>query len=277
MTLILLRGLMRDSRHWNGLAQRLESCGHKVITPDTLGNGNLSTASSPLNIEQYGESVWQQVNQALARKGQYSRQNALPQSGQQQTHERVILVGLSMGGMVALAMAKQFPQRVLHLFIINSSAANLSPWYLRFQFKPLMKALWQCQKGTNDQGQSLNLLESLVIRYTSLHRGDDVELIARWSEWRKQHHTSLLNGFRQLLACARFKAPELHELTEVAISVVSGKQDRLANPLCSEVLGEFYGCSVESMDHCGHDISLDQPQALIELLQALTRISQQGD
>ncbi|WP_139152059.1 alpha/beta fold hydrolase, partial [Vibrio cholerae] len=102
-TWVLLRGLMRDKRHWNGFDQRLRQRGGTVFTPDLPGNGLLSHQKSPLSIAKYAQAVWQQLDENLQGQPFY-------------------LLGLSMGGMLAMEMAQQRPWQVKHVFVLNSSA-----------------------------------------------------------------------------------------------------------------------------------------------------------
>tara|TARA_R110000851_G_scaffold44749_4_gene109875 strand:- start:32866 stop:33660 length:795 start_codon:yes stop_codon:yes gene_type:complete len=257
-TLVLLRGLMRDSRHWNGFDQRLSQQAVNVISVDLPGNGVLVNQVSPGKMQDYCDAVWQQIDAALLKQGTPPSQVNL------------VLVGLSMGGMLALTMAAQCRSRVQHVVLINSSAANLSPWYKRFQCWGLMMSLVAVftralhaslsNKVGNDKS---HWLEATVLDFTSRHLGQNIEVINAWSLLRLQCHTSFINGLRQLYASARFHSPVLQG---TCVSVIVANQDRLANPKCSEQLALFYQTQLLKIDDCGHDASLDQPQQLQQLL-----------
>jgi pimeloyl-ACP methyl ester carboxylesterase len=255
-TLVLLRGLMRDSRHWNGFDQRLSQQAVNVISVDLPGNGVLVNQVSPGKMQDYCDAVWQQIDAALLKQGTPPSQVNL------------VLVGLSMGGMLALTMAAQRRSRVQQVVLINSSAANLSPWYYRFQCWGLMMSLAHAllsvvpghHQGGTDRG---HWLEATVLDFTSRHLGQNIEVINAWSVLRLQSHTSFINGLRQLYASARFHSPVLQG---TCVSVIVANQDRLANPKCSEQLALFYQTQLHKIDDCGHDASLDQPQQLQQLL-----------
>ncbi|PKG78599.1 alpha/beta hydrolase [Shewanella sp. Actino-trap-3] len=259
-TLVLLRGLMRDSRHWNGFDQRLSQQAVNVISVDLPGNGVLVNQVSPGKMQDYCDAVWQQIDAALLKQGTPPSQVNL------------VLVGLSMGGMLALTMAAQCRSRVQHVVLINSSAANLSPWYYRFQCWGLMMSLAHAllsvvrpylpgqNQGGTDRG---HWLEATVLDFTSRHFGQSIEVINAWSLLRLQSHTSFINGLRQLYASARFHSPVLQG---TCVSVIVANQDKLANPKCSEQLALFYQTQLLKIDDCGHDASLDQPQQLQQLL-----------
>ncbi|ABO24884.1 alpha/beta fold hydrolase [Shewanella loihica] len=249
-TWVMLRGLMRDERHWQGFVERLIAAGERVITVDLPGNGRLASEQSPTSIEAYCDSVWGQVLPHIN-----------PFRG-----KSVVLIGLSMGGMTALALASRYPDRIRQVVLLNSSAANLSPWYRRFRLLPLLRAmLGGVRLKLTQLGAGLSLVEACVLQYTSLYHGDNLALIANWSRWRDEGHTSLCNGIRQLIACARFQAPPL---SSIPVTVICAAEDRLADPRCSQALASFYHTQALVLPSCGHDISLDAPEALLASLQA---------
>ncbi|MGX9461190.1 alpha/beta fold hydrolase [Shewanella sp. A14] len=258
-TWVLLRGLMRDSRHWYGFDQLIQQQGINLICVDLPGNGRLAQQVSPLSIDLYCDAVWQQIDAAMLKSPELN--------------SPLMLVGLSMGGMLALQMAAYRPQSVKRVVIINSSAANISPWYRRFQFLPLLacsvQALWAAlfDAVLNRRDKpDVHIIEAIVLNYTSRHKRHHGDVSQAWSELRLQQHTSLFNGLRQLYACARFHCPQL---LGVKVSVIVASQDRLAHPKCSDHLAAFYQTQRHSIDDCGHDASLDQPKALLQLLQQI--------
>lgn len=264
-TLVLLRGLMRDSRHWYGFDQRLNQQGLNVICVDLPGNGLLVNQPSPGKMQDYCEAVWQQIDAALLKQAMRPSQ------------VKLVLVGLSMGGMLALTMAAQCRSRIQHVVLINSSAANLSPWYYRFQCVGLVTSITHVllrflrsdlasyQQANTGKG---HWLEAIVVDFTSRHFSHNIEVINAWSLLRLQCHTSFINGLRQLYASARFHSPELNN---IPVSVIVANQDKLAHPKCSEQLALFYQTQLHKMDDCGHDASLDQPLKLQQLLLDIIR------
>ncbi|MFV7772074.1 alpha/beta fold hydrolase [Shewanella marisflavi] len=249
-TLVLLRGLMRDERHWQGFAERLMAAGEQVVCVDLPGNGRLADEISPMTIDGYCDRVWSQVTPHIS-----------PFKG-----KSVVLIGLSMGGMTALALARRYPDSIRQVVLLNSSAANLSPWYRRFRLLPLLGALLGAIRLKLTQlSRRLSLVETCVLQYTSRYHGDNLVLIANWSRWRNERHTSLVNGIRQLIACARFKAPKFESIPVV---VLCGAEDKLADPSCARSLASFYRTQALVLPDCGHDMSLDAPEVLLACLQS---------
>jgi pimeloyl-[acyl-carrier protein] methyl ester esterase len=81
---ILLRGLVREARHWEGFPARLaEALGEPARALDLPGNGELWREASPVSIDAMVESLREQL-QAQESPGPYR------------------VLAISLGGMVAL-------------------------------------------------------------------------------------------------------------------------------------------------------------------------------
>lgn len=252
-TWVLLRGLMRDHRHWHGFDQRLRDKGLFVLTPDLAGNGSLVAKTSPTNIQDYAAEVWRQIEASLA----LARRPSL-------ASQPIYLVGLSMGGMLAMTMAQQHPERIAHVFILNSSAANLSGWYARFNIFNVIKA-FICRK----RGEKLNAIEATIVRLTSYRHGRDYQLILQWSQFRRQQQPSIYNACRQLWAAFRYQSP-----TELAspVTIICGDRDALVSIQSNQALARHFNCELMVLAYCGHDIALDAPAKLAHYLTEIIRV-----
>lgn len=101
-TLVLLHGFPLDSRAWMEVAQKLAGA-FRVILPDLRGFG-ASTNDAPFTIESLADDV-----------------HAFLQSKQLTP---CILGGLSMGGYIALAFAKKYPQALNGLLLTDTKSAG---------------------------------------------------------------------------------------------------------------------------------------------------------
>lgn len=104
--LMLIHGYPLDHSIWNEVAAQLEN-DFDLILPDLRGFGESTTIESPYSISDIANDLT-----AL-----------LDSLGVEQT----ALTGHSMGGYVALAFAKAFPQRVSGLALVSSQAAADTP------------------------------------------------------------------------------------------------------------------------------------------------------
>ncbi|ABZ76961.1 alpha/beta hydrolase fold [Shewanella halifaxensis HAW-EB4] len=255
-TVVLVRGLMRDKRHWIGFERMLKQtvlANHDVISVDTLGNGELASKTSPLNIEVYAEDLCCRLR-SVEDKDCY-------------------LVGLSMGGMIALeAAARQYGAngneialkmadadvKIRGIALINTSAANLSPWFKRFQLRGLLFGFKSRLKGAG-----INAIEATVVALTSYKQNHNRKLVRNWSRYRVERKTRLVNVLRQFWACSQFICPKK---LYAPVVILSGTKDKLVHPDCSQKLAQYYQSKLIEFDQAGHDLSLDSPQKLCEVL-----------
>ncbi|WP_028116469.1 pimeloyl-ACP methyl ester esterase BioH [Ferrimonas senticii] len=98
-TLVLLHGWGMNCAVWQQLTPQLQALGFAVVTPNLPGFGGAKTLSDPTDLSLMAAHLWQQ----------------LP--------ARCHLLGWSLGGLLALQMSLQAPQRVASLVTIASSPA----------------------------------------------------------------------------------------------------------------------------------------------------------
>jgi len=104
--IVLLHAFPLDGRIWTPLASAL-SASYRVLTPDLRGFGRSHDARPPSSIDQHADDV----AAVLGARGIAS----------------ATVVGLSMGGYVALALAKRHPQLVARLGLVDARAEGDSP------------------------------------------------------------------------------------------------------------------------------------------------------
>ena len=105
-TLLCLHGFLGFAADWQPVQQHLQEWGN-CLTPDLPGHG-----ATPLLPGQQSYASWTAW---------------LAQWLQARTTERVILVGYSLGGRVALAFAAAYPQRVQALALLSAHPGLESP------------------------------------------------------------------------------------------------------------------------------------------------------
>lgn len=103
MPLVLIHGYPFDHSIWNGIAPLLEN-DFDLIIPDVRGFGESTTIDSPYSISDIASDLAALLDSLEV--------------------EQTALAGHSMGGYVALAFAKVFPDRVKGLALISSQAAG---------------------------------------------------------------------------------------------------------------------------------------------------------
>ncbi|GGO76128.1 alpha/beta hydrolase [Marinobacterium nitratireducens] len=234
---VLLRGLVREHRHWGDFPQRLaDRLGVPVYCPDLPGNGTYCRESSALSLEQALASV----RESLALPGPLN------------------LLGLSMGAMVAARWALRYPHEVAGLVVINTSFGDMSPPWQRIRPPALIRLLRALM-------QSSDAREATIFDI-SCNRSDtrDATLTA-WRRYAAENPVSHGNFLRQLLASARCRAGGKHPLAPTL--VLACDQDRLVSPACSATIAERWGARLEYHSSAGHDLPHDDPDWVIERIE----------
>jgi len=201
-----------------------------IETPDLPGAGDLHKEVSPTSLEHYIPLLEQQLSQS---------------------DDKMVIVGLSLGGMLALTWASLQPDRIEHVVTINSSS-RLSPFYHRLQ---VWKA-WRYPGAIFRKPVSWK--EGAIYRLTCNRRPVDEETVREWVDIQTQRPVSIFNQIRQIRAALFFHPPKKSEIPSV--SVIYSKADRLVHPNCSEKLAQFYETVSYTHDWGGHDLSQDDPQ-----------------
>ena len=241
-TWVLLRGLMREQRHWGSfpalLAQTLP--GSVIVTPDLPGNGQQYRMDSATRV---AHTV------AFCRQDLLARGLAPPYR----------LLALSLGGMVAAEWASLYPHEVQSCVLINTSMRPYSPFHQRLRWQNYGALLRQLLLG--DQASQ----EALILRLTSTrHQAGNAELVAQWVAFQQQYPVSRRNALRQLLSAARFRAPACRP--GMPLLVLAGAQDRLVDHRCSLTLAQAWQADIAVHPEGGHDLPLDQPQWVAQQL-----------
>jgi pimeloyl-ACP methyl ester carboxylesterase len=229
-TWIFLRGLTRSSAHWGGFVAEFEAALQvQVIALDVPGNGTLWQARSASSVAQMAT----QCQQELARRG---------------ITGPVCVLAMSLGGMVAAQWALQQPQTVRELVLINTSARPFNPFWQRLR----PAAALQLLKLALTDAQAPDW-EREILRLTTHHARHEV--LQAWCAERMQQPVSGLNALRQLLAAARYRAPQ--QGPNVPTLVLGSEHDQLVSVQCSKALANQWGTALQLHPSAGHDLSLD--------------------
>ena len=253
LTILLIRGLSRQQGHWGEfpsiLTQTLNKQGLDVnlVFEDLPGFGARNQQNSPSSIEKIAELLAPTLESLYKKEG-----------------HKIHLLGISMGGMVALALAQRFPDYCESLVMINSSVKPVSRFYQRLQpiaYPAFIKAWFHPFKHQSER-EILNIS-------TELYKNDP-KVLARWVGLREQAPPNRMAAFKQILAASRFKAPDIAPLQRILL--VASKRDRIAHYACTLKLAKFWKLEYSLHEQAGHDIPLDAPEWLAnELMQFLFR------
>ncbi len=238
MRALFLRGLTREINHWHGFPEKFsKATGIPVLTLDLPGAGMFHQMTSPKKLDLYVEFLRSKIEKGSP----------------------LVLIGISMGGMIALRWATLYPHEVGKIFIINSSATNLSSAKERFnlsEWRVLLNILLT---------KSAEKKENLILNLTTnkLSEADKIKAAAFFVEVQKKHPVSIISSLNQLWAASKF---ELFYPPKSPVVVISALGDRLVDPTCSKKLSEVLKAPLEVHPDAGHDLPLDDPQWLLSVL-----------
>ncbi len=242
---VLIKGLKQDQRHWLGFDQRLqERLGAPVVCLDLPGAGTRAGRPVPASVE----------GMAAELRGQW-----LERVGETEGPWGVL--GLSLGGMVAMAWAHAFPDDLQWVVLGNTSARQTGGPHERLHWRAwrtLLRALRE---------PDVVKRESLVIGMVSRHTDDArrAELARTYARFHDEAPYDRRAFMVQLLAGSRYHAPP--PLPQ-RVLVLSGAGDTFVSPRCSDRLAEHLEAELQRHPTAGHDLSLDAPGWLADSIES---------
>ncbi|WP_439134872.1 alpha/beta fold hydrolase [Pseudomaricurvus sp.] len=234
---VLLRGLSRDSRHWEAFPEQLQAAfpEDRVTCLNLPGTGPNHQFSSPAGISQIVD--WLRQHYAASLK-------------QQPLH----LLTISMGGMLAADWMHRFPEEVAAGVMINSSS-KLSSLSQRMRPGTLFTLLGALMS-------SMPKREKVIVQRTSNRHTDNGDITNRWRIYQQQQPVSAMTMLKQLFAASQFEPQAISQ----PLLLLASRQDRVVSPECSEALADYWSADLRLHKSAGHDIPLDDSEWLITQL-----------
>ncbi len=235
MNWILLRGLTREQAHWGNLPTLLANAmpGHQFHPVDLPGTGVHYQQNSPATMAAIRARVQRQVAHLPAPYG---------------------LIGLSMGGMVALDWAQHAAvAEIRHLVLINTSSGFSPPWQ---RMKPSALPRILRLLATRDLWRR----EAGILALTA-NQPVAVETARRWYGIQRQRPVSARTALRQLAAAARYRPAARRPLPDALI--LASEADRIVASDCSVTLSQRWQWTLRLHPWAGHDLALDDPHWLV--------------
>jgi pimeloyl-ACP methyl ester carboxylesterase len=240
MKLLLLRGLMREVRHWGEFPEQLAKKKNveQVLCLDLPGIGKKKDVDYPRNIKKSVKLL---------------REDFLPYSNGDWA-----ILGISLGGMIALEWQNLYPKDFKKAFIVNSSAANEA--FLWERLKP--KALYTCLASLNNHDAKHR--EATILQMVSNIKKNDPNVLNTWIKIAEESNLDKQTAIRQLLSAATFFAPKQ---ANIPITFISSKADNMVSWHCSRRLAKRYQSSLILHDQGGHELALDAPNWLADTVE----------
>jgi alpha-beta hydrolase superfamily lysophospholipase len=239
---LLLRGLIREQRHWLDFPERFAALVHgpdasptRTVLLDLPGFGSENDGPVPPTVAGFVDHLRARLRRTV------------PEG------EPCGIFAVSLGGMVALEWLARHPGDFVAGVVVNSSLADLSwPWermrphnWPRVALAPFLSA---------------RARERMLLGMTR-HQGDLESAADRYAAIAAATPPRRANAAGQLRAAMRMRCPQR---LAVPTLVVASRGDRLVSWRCSARLAERLGLPLrlhegEGDQAAGHDLALDAP------------------
>jgi pimeloyl-[acyl-carrier protein] methyl ester esterase len=246
---LLLRGLAREQRHWRDFRDRFAARmgGANVHCVDVAGTGTEHEVRPRASVRWMAGDVARRVPGL---------------SGALRADERWSVVGLSLGGMLALELCRMFPRELEVAVIVNASSRLTSA---SARLRP--KGAFQLLRAACSADPLRR--ERLILALTSSLPGTERERHARRAaELARDAPTTRMAVLAQLIAASRF-APPACGMLRARLRFICSRQDQLVSPRCSRDLAAWFGRGCDEHPWAGHDLPLDDPDWLCDRIARL--------
>lgn len=238
--IVMLRGLGRSSRYWLGYDEYLARY-FRVITVDYRGIGR---STAPMSWLTTIEDMAGDVKQALDELGISS------------SH----IFGLSLGGMVAMALASKFPNYCKGLIIANASTADSSSSRIAL---PAVRELARAALT----GKSLQKTLMHLVTTERVEGRIGNEILDRWHEIIADEGMPVTTVLKQLLAASRFRIKGRIDAYAIPTLILYGNQDKFVPCANSKKLSRLIeGSELKSIRGVGHEITIGQEELLTKII-----------
>lgn len=253
MRWLFLRGLVRESRHWldfptyfSSQVRSPDGRPTEVVLLDLPGFGTENDGVIPATIDGFVDDCRRRLRPRV------------------QPDEKLGVLAVSLGGMVALNWLARYPEDFRCGVVINSSLGDISP-------------VWQRMRPSNwatvIRAPFLSPLarERLLLSRTR-HQGDLDDDARRYAEIAAQTPPKRSHAVAQLRAAIRAKSPQS---IVVPTWILASLGDDLVSWRCSQAIADRLSLplklhTAEGEHAAGHDLALDQPAWVCEQVNALT-------
>jgi alpha-beta hydrolase superfamily lysophospholipase len=237
----MLRGLGRETKHWD--EDFLNMLVRRDLVPELIdlpGAGDFRDILSPTDIADYVsflQSQWKKLNN--------------------NPDEKVYLLGHSLGGMIAIRWAFEYPEQFHKVLLVNTSdqrSNSLTRRLKPFGLMKLMKIMASPEIKTKEQE---------VLEMISNNDVAKKQVLDRWVNIACTRPMKTLSLINQVYAASKFSAPTKLQVPAVYITSTA---DKMVSHKCSETLARLHKATLHKHDKAGHDLPLDDPDWLADCI-----------
>jgi pimeloyl-ACP methyl ester carboxylesterase len=236
-TWVFLRGLTRESQHWGNFIEKFKK--------DNLGEVIC------LDLPGFGYNYHSTMPNTISKTSDFLRQQFLAMK----IVGEVNILGISLGGMVALNWASRFPD-FKNVVVINTSSSENS---ILDRVRPLsllqLSSALLMQNTRCREWMILNTICNTTFGQSFFHQ------FAKIEETRPLKIEKIVT---QLKMASKFKLPKN---LKIKLLVLTAKKDRMVSSKCSEQIAKKYNSTLYIHPTAGHELPLDDGPWVVEQIQ----------
>ena len=228
LPLVFVHGFPLNRDTWRKQIEALLSS-YRVIAPDLRGLGESETGTGMPTMDLFADDLHELLQQLHS--------------------DPVVLIGHSMGGYVALAFARQFPEFLRGLVLVSTKAGN----------ETLLGAVGRRAMAKKVEAKGLKAVVDAMAPKMLTASNDDERMAEQVREFMAPSKPEGVIG--ALLAMAE-RPDSTAMLASIAVPtlVITGADDILIPPKESEKLAKgIRGAQLKVIPHAGHLVALEQP------------------
>jgi 3-oxoadipate enol-lactonase len=238
---VMIQGLGLSGRFWFQHPAKLAAHGYRVVTLDNRGTGESDPLRGPIHLGDYADDVVAVMDElGIA---------------------QALVVGISMGGMIAQHVAIRHPSRVQGLVLLATTPG------LPHGRLPSLRTLRQLMTLPFRRGDQRTTAELLLSRRD---RPRAAELLAPWAPMFAEHPLPPRTFALQLLAIARHSTGRALRRLKVPAVVIAGDEDQLVPHRSTQAVADsIAGAHFERFPEVGHAIPMVAPDVIERALSRL--------
>jgi len=243
--ILLLRGINSDSRYWLDFPDEFNS-DIEILIVDLPGTGNNSSSKTPLSISQHVNFLRNQIH---------------PDHLSQGLH----IIGLSLGGMIAIQWLSMFPNEIKSVSAMSSTGGKFYSSITRIN--PINWLKLSLSMTLDKILRTKKFPKTLVSIVTHLPENNDRQnwIASKFSYLGNENSVSIFSTLRQIIAAARW-APDFSHYAHLGkrVLLLKAKYDRFIPPKAVNRLHSMIPNSQLYEIPAGHQISLSHPDEVIK-------------
>jgi pimeloyl-ACP methyl ester carboxylesterase len=237
-------GLAMTGAEYQPFASLVAEKGYETLHFDNPCVGDGPRIDGDLSIKVQAEEQWRKLDPLLV------------------GGERLVLFGLSMGGMIASQMAKLRPDRVSHL-IVAASSPNALPFA-----EAIPEVLAQAWLNARTKEDLIAAVDIAFGRHTRANRPD---IVSRYFKYRAtgENKQNREDFKKQLSAIRSFEGSVVQKSCKdlgVRSLVIAGEEDELFPKPHSVLIAELLGAHLVEIKNVGHMLHLEAPEEMASII-----------